>query len=252
MNQDNIHDALNMLDDELIHEVSKLRDIRKKRKSMSVRLGAIAACLCLFMVSVYVFGSGQLKLRGGNKGSAIEGDMSLESSEGKEDFEDTDKSSVGTSAENQSSKEESEEDGKTWERVESSKNFRRISLAIPTGWRYATSVGGDASSEEFGISFWPEGEKDSAIYVGYHSAWGVCGTGLEQTKITLGDYSAVQGTYDNKEVWDFIHFHVEDTKGSYVALSVRAETWWDEYGTEAMEILATIKITEGVDVEYLD
>ena len=52
--------------------------------------------------------------------------------------------------------------------------------------------------------------------------------------------------------WDFIHFHVEDTKGSYVALSVRAETWWDEYGTEAMEILATIKITEGVDVEYLD
>ena len=35
MNQDNIHDALNMLDDELINEVSKLRDIRKKRRSMS-------------------------------------------------------------------------------------------------------------------------------------------------------------------------------------------------------------------------
>ena len=84
------------------------------------------------------------------------------------------------------------------------------------------------SSEEFGISFWQEGEKDRAIHVGYHSAWGVCGTGLEQTKITLGDYSAVQGTYDNKEVWDFIHFHVEDIKGSYVALSV------------------------GVEVEYLD
>lgn len=32
MNQDNIHDALNMLDDELINEVSKLRDIRKKEK----------------------------------------------------------------------------------------------------------------------------------------------------------------------------------------------------------------------------
>ena len=252
MNQDNIHDALNMLDDELINEVSKLRDIRKKRKSMSVRLGAIAACLGLFMVSVYVFGSGQLKLGGGSKGSAKEEDISLESSEGTGDLEDTDKSNVGATAENQSSKEESKEDGKTWERVENSKNFRRISLAIPTGWRYATSVGGDASSEEFSISFWPEGEKDSAIHVGYHSAWGVCGTGLEQTKITLGDYSAVQGTYDNKEVWDFIQFHVEDTKGSYVALSVRAETWWDEYGTEAMEILATIKITEGVNVEYLD
>ena len=252
MNQDNIHDALNMLDDELINEVSKLRDIRKKRKSMSVRLGAIAACLCLFMVSVYVFGSGQLKLGGANKGSAKEEDISLESSEGTEVLEDTDKSSVGTSAENQSSKGETVEDEKTWERVESSKNFRKISLAIPTGWKCATSVGADASSEEFGISFWPEGEKDSAIHVGYHAAWGVCGTGLEQIKITLGDYSAVQGTYDNKEVWDFIHFHVEDTKGSYVALSAGAEAWWDEYGKEAMEILATIKITEGVDVEYLD
>lgn len=251
MNQDNIHDALNMLDDELINEVSKLRDIKRKRKTMSMRLGAIAACLCLFVVSVYVFGSGQLKLGGAKKGAAEE-DMSVESADGTEVLEDTDKSSVGTSAENQSSKGETVEDEKTWERVESGKNFRKISLAIPTGWKYTISVGGDASSEEFGISFWPEGEKDSAIHVGYHSAWGVCGTGLEQTKITLGDYSAVQGTYDNKEVWDFIHFHVEDTKGSYVALSVGAEAWWDEYGTEAMEILATIQITEGVNVEYLD
>ena len=38
MNQDNIHDALNMLDDELIHEVNKLRENRKKRKNMSMRL----------------------------------------------------------------------------------------------------------------------------------------------------------------------------------------------------------------------
>ena len=252
MNQDNIHDALNMLDDELINEVSKIRDIRKKRKNMLVRFSAIAACLCLFMVSVYLFGNGQLRLGGANKGSTKEEDISLESSEGTGDLEDTDKSNVGATAENQSSKEESEEDGKTWERVESSKNFRRISLAIPTGWEYAISVGGDASSEEFGISFWPEGEEGSLIDVGYHSAWGVCGTGLEQIKITLGDYSAVQGTYDNKEVWDFIHFQVEDTKGSYVALNAGTESWWDEYGTEVMEILATIKITEGVDVEYLD
>lgn len=251
MNQDNIHDALNMLDDELINEVSKLRDIRKKRKSMSVRLGAIAACLCLFIVSVYVFGSGQLKLGGAKKGAAEE-DMSVESADGTEVLEDTDKSSVGTSAENQSSKGETVEDEKTWERVESSKNFRKISLAIPTGWQSAISVGGDASSEEFGITFWPEGETEIFIDVGYHSAWGVCGTGLEQTKITLGDYSAVQGTYDNKEIWDFIHFQVEDTKGSYVALNAGTESWWDEYGTEVMEILATIQITEGVNVEYLD
>ena len=252
MNQDNIHDALNMLDDELINEVSTIRDIRKKRKNMMVRFGAIAACLCLFMVSVYVFGNGQLKLGGTDKGSAIEEDMSIESSGGNDDLDDTDKSNDGTSAGNGSSEQQKDKDEQTWERVESSKNFRRISLAIPTGWEYAISKGGEGLSEEFGISFWPEGEKESAIDVGYHSAWGVCGTGLKETKITLGDYSAVQGTYDNKKVWNFIYFHVEDTKGYYVALSAGAESWWDEYGTKAMEILATIKITEGVNVEYLD
>lgn len=252
MNQDNIHDALNMLDDEMINEVNILRDMRKKRKNMSMRLGAIAACLCVFMVSVYVLGNGQLKLGGGSKGSALEEDTSIDSSEEKEDLEDTDKISVGTSTGNGSSEQQTDEAEKTWERVESSKNFRKISLAIPTGWRYAISKGADASSEEFGISFWPEGEKDSLIDVGYHLAWGVCGTGLEETKITLGDYSAVQGTYDNKKVWDYIYFHVEDTKGYYVVLNAGAEAWWDEYGTEAMEILATIKITEGANVEYLD
>ena len=225
-----------MLEDELINEVSKLSDIRKKRKGMSVRLGAVAAFLCLFMVSVYVFGSGQLKIGGANKGSTKEKDIS----------------SVETNAETQISQQETVEDGKTWESVESSKNSRKISLAIPTGWKYEISKGADSSSEEFGISFWPEGETESVIDVGYHSAWGVCGTGLEQTKITLGNYSAVQGTYDNKEVWDFIHFQVEDTKGSYVALSTGAEAWWDEYGTEAMKILATIQIIEGVNVKYLD
>lgn len=249
MNQDNIHDALNMLDDELIHKVNKLRENSKKRKNMSMRLGAIAACLCLFVVSVYVFGSGQLRFGGTQKGSAKEEDTSVESADGTEDFEDTDKNSAGTSAGNQSSKVESQEVGKTWERVESSKNFRKISLAIPTGWKYAISKGTDTSSEEFGIRFWPEGEKKGAISVSYHSTWGVCGTGLEQIKITLGDYSAVQGTYDNKKVWDYICLRVEDTEGYYVVLNSETEVWWEKYETEAMKILATIKIIEGVDGE---
>ena len=37
-----------------------------------------------------------------------------------------------------------------------------------------------------------------------------------------------------------------------MVLNAGAEAWWDEYGTEAMEILATIKIMEEVNVEYLD
>ena len=49
MNQDNIHDALNMLDDELINEVSKLRDIRKKRK----RNESFDSRICQKIASLY-------------------------------------------------------------------------------------------------------------------------------------------------------------------------------------------------------
>lgn len=124
MNQDNIHDALKLLDDELINEVNKLRDIRKKRKSVWIRWGTMAACVCILLVSVYVIGN--------------------------------------------------------------------------------------------------------------------------------GDYLALQGTYDNKEVWDYICFNITDSRGYYVALNEGAEVWWEEYGTEAMSILTTVQITEGANVEYLD
>lgn len=156
------------------------------------------------------------------------------------------------SAENGEPKSESNATENTFEIVKSSKGMRNISLAIPTGWKYAISEATDNSSEEFGISFWPEGEKDGQISILYYSAWGVCGTGLEEVEITLGDYSAWKGTYDNKKIWDFICFKIPDIKGYYVALNEGAGTWWKEYGEDAMKILETIKITEGASVEYLD
>lgn len=157
-----------------------------------------------------------------------------------------------TGAENIDSKLESNANENTFEIVKSSKGLRSISLAIPKGWEYSISKSAEQSSEAFGISFWPEGEKEGKICLWYYSAWGVCGTGLEEVEITLGDYSALQGTYDNKKVWDFICFSVSDTKGYYVALNEGAEVWWKEYGADAMKILATIQITEGASVEYLD
>ena len=155
-------------------------------------------------------------------------------------------------AENEGLKSESNANENVFEIVNSSKGMRNISLAIPKGWEYAISKSAEQSSEEFGIRFWPEGQEKGQISIWYHSAWGVCGTGLEEVEITLGDYSALQGTYDNKKVWDFICFNVTDTTGYYVALNEGAETWWKEYGADAMKILATIQITEGASVEYLD
>ena len=57
MNIENIHDALNLLDDEMINVVGQLRgekskNIENKRKNTWIRWVSIAACLCL-VVSAY-------------------------------------------------------------------------------------------------------------------------------------------------------------------------------------------------------
>ena len=81
----------------------------------------------------------------------------------------------------------------------------------------------------------------------YYTAFGVCGTGLEEKEITVGKYKAWQGTYDNKKVWDFISFR--GMLGSYVAMNEGADKWWSQYGDEAMEILSTVKIAENILTE---
>ena len=257
MNQDNIHDALNLLDDELIEEVSKIRDQRKKKKIIWVRWGTLAACFCLILVGVYMAENGVLKL-GGTKDSASADEIYVESAEsGEAESESMDsegKDDVGTEVEVESdyvgeNNNETSTNKATSSKVTSSRGMRSISLQIPEGWEYAISKSED---DGFGICFWPEGQTEGIISIMYYSAWGVCGTGLEEVKITLGEYSAYQGTYDNKEVWDFICLRIDNTQGYYVALNEGAEGWWEEYGTEAMNILSTVEITEGANVEYLD
>lgn len=59
MNIDNIHDALNLLDDDMVETVDKLRNekaqiIKMHRKNIWVRWVSVAACLCIVAVSVYV------------------------------------------------------------------------------------------------------------------------------------------------------------------------------------------------------
>lgn len=57
MNIDNLHDALNLLDDEFIEEVDKLRTKRKRRKNLSMRWLSLAACFCIVILGVYVLAS---------------------------------------------------------------------------------------------------------------------------------------------------------------------------------------------------
>ncbi len=124
-------------------------------------------------------------------------------------------------------------------------SYSNITLTIPHDWEY--EVEREDNGNEYCIAFWPEGQTEGKIKMWYYTAFGVCGTGLEQEEISVGNYKAWKGTYDGKSVWDFISFR--GMAGSYVAMNEGAEKWWNEYGDEAMQILSTVKISEDVITE---
>ena len=129
--------------------------------------------------------------------------------------------------------------------VRESGAYSNITLTIPHDWEYETERGN--SPDEYCISFWPVDQTEGKIKMWYYTAFGVCGTGLEEKEITVGEYKAWQGTYDNKKVWDFIS--IKGMPGSYVAMNEGADKWWSQYGDEAMQILNSVKIAEGILTE---
>ena len=128
------------------------------------------------------------------------------------------------------------------ELVRFGRGYANISLTIPDGWEYETEVWTD--SVNFDIAFWPAGRSEGKIKMCYYDFFGVCGTGLEQERITLGGYEAWKGTYDGHEVWDLIS--LKGTPGHYVIENEGAGRWWDEYGGEAMHILNTLAVGDGI------
>ncbi|MBR5201839.1 MAG: hypothetical protein IKW45_01100 [Clostridia bacterium] len=125
--------------------------------------------------------------------------------------------------------------------VKVEKDNRMLSLIIPNGWEYATY---DTMEHKelsdlaytFFIEFWPENHKDGSIMFVYDENFGVCGTELECTEILLGGHIGNMGIYNNESMWSFITFDHD-----FVILNVGANKWWNEYKTEAMEILNTLE-----------
>lgn len=120
--------------------------------------------------------------------------------------------------------------------------FSNITLSIPYDWEFDKRH--SENSVDYCIEFWPKGQESGKIQVWYYDAFGVCGTGLEEEKITIAGYEANEGTYDNKDLWTFIS--LIGMPGKYVIMNQGAENWWDEYGDEAMEILEGMKVSEGI------
>lgn len=135
-------------------------------------------------------------------------------------------------------------------------NYINMSLELPEGWGYAyAGVGVDGGgihaepADTVGIRFWPDAAEDSgggalALYF-YRDLFGVCGTGLQTQDVSFDSgLTGSMGTYDNGTLWDFISFY--DTPGSYVVINEGAENWWDEYAGQAMAILNSIRVGEGL------
>lgn len=122
------------------------------------------------------------------------------------------------------------------------KNNANISFMLFDGFEHAicdVSEGGD-----FWVEIWPYGRSEEKLKIGYSEGFGLCGTGLEQRKITFGQYEAYQYTYSGDKPWTYIIF--ENTPGTYVIHNEGAREWWDEYGSDAMGMLETLKIADGI------
>ena len=141
------------------------------------------------------------------------------------------------------------------QRVAYELNYINMSLELPASWDYA-HVGAGVSDGEVhvspadtvGIRFWPKegGSQETALALYYYpDLFAVCGTGLQTEDLTLDSgLTGTLGVYDNGMLWDFISFH--DTPGSYAVMNEGAESWWDEYGPQAMAILHSIRVGEGL------
>ena len=123
-----------------------------------------------------------------------------------------------------------------------SRGYANIRLTVPKGWEYTTEdVEG---SNDFSIVLWHKNSVEDKIRISYQTAFGVCGTGLEEKDITIGSYQAWQGTYDNHKNWDYIA--LKDTPGSYVIFNEADDDWWKEHKDETMQILNTLVVAENI------
>lgn len=130
----------------------------------------------------------------------------------------------------------------TGELVKVEKDDRMLSLIIPEGWEYATHETATPTSDlayPFFIEIWPEGRNEGSILLACDENFGVCGTGLECKEVVIGGHSCSMGIYDNSDAWSFITIDVESDV-DYFIWNYAQDSWWNEYGTEAMEILDTI------------
>ena len=121
-----------------------------------------------------------------------------------------------------------------------------ISITLPESWSYEAYP---MDSDElmtgiYGIHFHPEGVEEGYIALVYIEFFGVCGTGLSLEHTEIAGQPVSIGTYDDHIYWDYVSFG-EGYEG-IVALTYRVEDWWEEYGSQALEILDSLTFVRDI------
>lgn len=101
MREDLIHDALNLLDDDLISEVEDLRSRKKSRAKQWVSWAAMAACMCIVVGSIF---SGRLSMGIGQNSESADMENMSNSAGGNEEAAESDLP-IQAEAENESMRE---------------------------------------------------------------------------------------------------------------------------------------------------
>lgn len=129
--------------------------------------------------------------------------------------------------------------------------YGSISIRLPEGWKYELRGVDDDKKfmADYGIQIYPEGVKKGYVEIGYFSSWGVCGTGLEEERVTVAGDEAFVGYYDGSKIWDFVTYG-GDNEG-VVALTNKADGWWDDYSEQVMTILDSLHFDSGETSESI-
>ena len=207
MNAEQISDALDFLNEELISQTDDVRrGVRVLHRPPIRWITAAAACAALVIVGVLSIPPAVEK-----NDAAMDSMMEMSNAGGSGTPEYGYESSDGQ-----------------WEMV----NDGALTVFIPPGWEWAKMDTNDEWGDHIALSC-----GDNHFIIGYSPGFAVCGTGLEEEKAIISGMEARVGTYDGKSMWDFIVF-----ENDYVIINHSGENWSMEERDTIRSILETLTI----------
>ena len=207
MNAEQISDALDFLDDELISQTDEVRrGVRVLQRPPIRWITAAAACAALVIVGVLSIPPAVEK-----NDAAMDSMMEMSNAGGSGTPEYGYEPSAGQ-----------------WQMATNG----TLTIHIPPDWEWSEEhVNGQWESH---IALF---HGENHLILGYDPAFAVCGTGLEQENAVIAGMDARVGTYDGKSMWDFIVF-----ENDYVVINHSGENWSMKERDTIFSILETLTI----------